>query len=201
MSDRSVPIFFRGPTPDQFYFIYSNHWVVYEDVRNGVVVGLRRKTYTWWRLAVMYLAMPVVIAIIGTVFFLFVPQLSALLGILIAGLGATIPNLYIQWTEQSRLARLPRDPFVLRDDGSVAILGRRYRSDEFSSIEFHCTLAESSGAQGDFGHSELEVLVHDGEECQQFNLLAQTSNWAQKHAKKLADISKFKLGTTITSKH
>ena len=108
---------------------------------------------------------------------------------LAAAFTAGLPMFYIYRTEMAYLNRKPTDTFILRPGGVVEVQGETYRVNSISDLTLLYTFHRPSGAQGDSGHSELDIVLVDGSIKRKINLLSQTSNWALKHTRKLEQLT------------
>ena len=184
-------MFFEGPTPSRFYFL-NNYWVVSSDEEN-VVAALRQKQYSWQRVVLAYLLIPGIIASTGIVIYWFTAKPMAFWGSLVASLAAGLPMFYIQRTERKQLARTPNDTFVLRSNGTVDIQGETHKINSVADLTFEYTYYQSTGAQGDGGYSELDVVILVGAQESRNNLLSVDSSLALHHARKLEQFTGIKL--------
>ena len=186
-----VPFLFEGPTQSRFYFIGGDHWIV----RSGgdVVAALQQKQYSWWHIALAYLLIPGTIVSAGFILYFVTAKPEAYWAGLAAALAAGLPMFYIHRTEKIHLARKPTNTFVLRSGGAVEIQGKTYKPNVISGLTLEYTFYQSSGAQGDGGYSELDVVLVDGSIERRINLLSQTANLALKHARKLEQLTGMKL--------
>ena len=193
-----IPFLFKGPTQSRFYFISGDHWFV----RSGgnTVAALQQKQYSWWHFAMGYLLIPGTIASAGITLWIVTKKQEALWAGLAAAMAAGLPMLYIHRTEKTQLKRKPTNTFVLHTDGRVEIHGETYQIETLSELNLEYTFYQSSGAQGDAGYSELDVVLADGENERRINLLSQTSNWASKHARKLEQLTGIKVKRTSVAR-
>jgi hypothetical protein len=194
-----VPLFFEGATPSRFYFIGGDHWIV-EPGDGDVVALLRQKRYAWWQFALSYLAIPgTIIALTATIAFAASMPEAFWAGIA-CGVAAGLPMIYIHWNEWKQLNRKPVEIFVLRSDNCLHINGDAYHASNISDLKLEYTFYQPSGAQGDAGCSELDVVFLDGTRERRINLLSQTSNWAWKHARKLQQLTDIELKRTSVAR-
>lgn len=189
-----VPLLFRGPTPSRFYFIGGDHWIVRSD--GDTVAALQQKQYSWWHFAMANLLIPGTTTLAGIILYLFTKEPMAFWALLAAATAAGLPMFYIHHTEKVHLARRPISTFVLRSDGIVEIQGEVLKVGAISDLTLEYTYYHSSGAQGDGGYSELDVVFMDGPRERRTNLLSQTANWALKHARKLEQLTGIQLKRT-----
>lgn len=189
-----VPFLFGGPTQSRFYFIGGDHWIVSTDDAN--VVALQQKRYSWWHFALACLLIPGTIVVAGIALYFVTTKPEAVWVGLAAASAAGLPMFYIHRTEKIELGRKPTQTFVLRPDNVVEIQGEMYSIDANSDLTFEYTFYRSSGAQGDSGYSELDVVLVENSIERRINLLSQTSNWALKHARKLEQLTGIRLNRT-----
>ena len=182
-----VPFPFEGPTSSRFYFISGDHWIVRSD--GDMIAGLQKKQYAWWHFALGVLLIPGLIASAGIVMYLFTEKQAAIWGGLAASLAAGLPMFYLYRTEMAQLDRTPRNTFVLRSDGTAEIQGETFHINSISDLAFEYRFYQSSGAQGDGGYCELDVVLADGPTERRFSLLSQASNLALKHTRQLQKLT------------
>ena len=187
-----VPFFFEGATPSRFYFIGGDHWTV-ERGDGDVVALLRQKNYAWWQIVLSYVFLPGTIIILAASIAYAASMPEAFWVGLACAFAAGGPALYIQVNERKQLQRKPAETFVLRSNDCMQINGESYVTSTISNLRFEYTHYQSSGAQGDSGCSELDIVFTEGDREHRINLLSQTSNWAWRHARKLRQLTGIKL--------
>ncbi len=193
-----VPFLFGGPTRSRFYFIGGDHWYVRSD--GDFIAALQQKQYSRWHFALRYLLIPGLIVSGGTILYLFLAEPGAFWAGLAASIVAWLPLFYIYRTEKTQLERKPTNTFVLRSENHLEIQGETYKINSISDLSFEYTFYHSSGAQGDGGYSELDVVLADGAIERRINLLSQTSKSALKHARQLEQATGIKLNRTSTAR-
>lgn len=182
-----VPFLFKGPTPSRFYFL-GDHWLV-EAGEPDVVAVLRRKEYTWWQFALSFLAIPSAIVILAAIVFVTTSSIEFFWAGVCAAFAAGLPMFYIQKTEQKQLERTPLETIVFGVDDWIRIQGKTYESSTISGLNLVYTYYQSTGAQGDAGYSELDIVFVEGNQEHRINLLSQTADWAGRHARKLQQLT------------
>ena len=186
-----VPFPFEGPTSSRFYFICGDHWVVRSD--GDMIAGLQKKQYGRWHFAVGCLLIPVIIASAGIAIYIYTAQQAAIWSGLVAASAAGLPMFYLYRTELAQLDRTPQDTFVMQSDRTAHIQGESFQINSISDLTFEYTRYSFPDPEVSGAYSELDIVIADGDTERRINLLAQTDNWALKHARKLEKLTGIQL--------
>ena len=176
----------------------GDHWDV--SASSGMVAGLQRKQYSRFHFAFSFLLIPGIIFAAGFAIYLVTAKPEALWAGLAASFAAGLPMYYIYRTEKSILDIAPINTYVLRHNGDIEIQGKTYQINTLSDLTLEYTYYQSSGAQGEGGHSELDVVLAGGETECRINLLSQTSDWALKHTRKLEQLTGLQVKRTSVAR-